>query len=185
MSTNVEPGVTPAAPPSVSATGPRVVEVPPFDQLIAQTSADLYRLAVRLTGDRAEADDLVQTTYARAFEALNAGTFRGESRLTTWLYSILTHAAFDARRTGRRREAIAQAAARTEAEGPRADASVRLRELKDALQELPDDQRAALALKELHGLKAREVAEVLGRSEGAVEQLLVRARAALKARLER
>jgi RNA polymerase sigma-70 factor (ECF subfamily) len=174
-----------AAPETAMAQGPGPGPVPPFERIVAETSSDLYRLALRLTGDRGEADDVLQTTYVRAFEALRAGSFRGEASLRTWLYRILTHAAFDARRGGKRRDALAQAAAPSEAVESRSEASVELRELKDALLSLPEDQRAALALKELHGLKTKEVAEVLERSEGAVEQLLVRARAALKARFER
>ena len=57
-------------------------------------------------------------------------------------------------------------------------------ELREALESLPDDQRTALVLKELHGLSGKETAEVMERSEGSVEQLLVRARAALRKRFE-
>jgi RNA polymerase sigma-70 factor (ECF subfamily) len=173
----------PAAAPMGPPAGP-ALPVPPFEQLVAETSGDLYRLAVRLTGDPAEADDVLQNAYVRAFEALRAGTFRGESTLRTWLYRIVMHAAFDARRSQKRREGLAVAIGPPQSAPASSEASVELRELKEALLALPEDQRAALALKELHHLKSREVAEVMERSEGAVEQLLVRARAALKVRFE-
>ena len=156
--------------------------LPSFEQLVERTSGDLYRLAVRLTGDLAEADDVLQTTYLRAFEALRAGAFRGESRLETWLYRIVTHAAFDSRRSHRRRERLAEHDPDAQQAPERMEASVELGELRTALQALPEDQRTALVLKELQGLSGREVAEVMERSEGAVEQLLVRARAALRER---
>ena len=156
--------------------------LPSFEQLVAQTSGDLYRLAARLTGDLAEADDVLQTTWLRAFEALRAGTFRGESRLETWLYRIVTHAAFDSRRSLRRRERLAERDPEPKQAPERMEANVELGELRTALQSLPEDQRTALVLKELQGLSGREVAEVMERTEGAVEQLLVRARAALRER---
>jgi RNA polymerase sigma-70 factor (ECF subfamily) len=158
-------------------------KVPPLHELVADTSADLYRLALRLTGDEHEAEDVLQGAYITAFESLRRGAFRGECALTTWLYRIVVHAAFDARRTAKRRERLVDPPSRPA--DARADSALELRELRDALESLPEDQRAALALKELHGLKGREVAEVMERSEGSVEQLLVRARASLRERLER
>jgi RNA polymerase sigma-70 factor (ECF subfamily) len=158
--------------------------VPSFEVLVAQTSDDLYRLATRLTGERAEAQDVLQTAYLRAFEGLRAGAFRGECRLETWLYRIVTNTAFDARRASRYRERIVAESSPVAQTADRSEAAVSLRELRESLEQLPTDQRAALVLKELHGLSGRETAEVLERSEGAVEQLLVRARATLKKRFE-
>lgn len=159
--------------------------LPSFEQLVAETSADLYRLALRLTGDPAAASDVLQTTYLRAFEGLRAGTFRGECKLETWLYRIVMHAAFDARRADRRRDLLHQAARCDDAAPERLEATVELSELRSALATLPEEQRSALVLKELHGLTGRQTAEVMERSEGAVEQLLVRARAELRRRFER
>lgn len=169
------------------APAPRVspapLPLPSFPELVAQTSKDLYRLATRLTGNRADADDVLQTTYLRAFEALGSGAFRGECRLETWLYRIVMNVAFDARRGQARREQLVKAPA-SEAAPEQSEAAVGLAELRGALESLPEDQRAALVLRELQGLSGREAAEVLERSEGAVEQLLVRARAALRKRFE-
>lgn len=167
------------------AASARTGQVPSFERLVADTSADLYRLATRLTGNTAEANDVLQDTYLRAFEALRAGSFRGECRLETWLYRIVMHAAFDARRTDRRRAQLAQATSGSDTAPDRMEASVELAELRGALECLPQEQRIALVLKELHGLSGRETAEVMERSEGAVEQLLVRARSELRRRFER
>ena len=154
-------------------------EAPPFAQLVADTSRDLYRLALRLTGDHADAEDVLQNTYANAFQAMRRQSFRGDSELKTWLYRIVVNVAFDERRAGLRRMQLVTGAARL---APHAVDPPALHELRQALGVLPDDQRSALALKELHGLTGREVAAVLERTEGAVEQLLFRARATLKAR---
>lgn len=168
----------PSAPhPSPGAT------VPAFAALVEQSSDDLYRLAVRLTGSTEEAADVLQTAWLRVFEALRDGAFRGESRIETWLYRVVTHAAFDARRGQRRRDQLQQH--ETFVVPSRSmEAAVERGELREALESLPDDQRTALVLKELHGLSGRETAEVMERSEGSVEQLLVRARAALRKRFE-
>ena len=159
-------------------------KLPSFERIVADTTADLYRLAVRLTGDPAEARDVLQNTYLHAFEALKAGRFRGECRLETWLYRIVMHTAFDARRADQRRTRLREAAPAGEAPA-QSEASVELSELRSALETLPADQRSALVLKELHGLSGRETAAVMERSEGSVEQLLVRARAELRRRFER
>lgn len=145
-------------------------------------SAALYKLAARLLGNAAEAEDVLQEAFAKAITELRRGAFRGDCALSSWLYRIVTHAAFDRLRELRKESSQELADERVASATP--EAAVALRELGDALRELPDDQRAALVLKEVQGLSAREVAEVLERSEGAVEQLLVRARQALKRRFE-
>jgi RNA polymerase sigma-70 factor (ECF subfamily) len=170
--------------PDLSATSPAPgATVPPFPVLVEQTSDDLYRLAVRLTGSTEEAADVLQTAWLRVFEALRDGTFRGECRIETWLYRVVTHAAFDARRGQKRRDQLQQHEPLV-VPSRSMKAAVELGELREALESLPDDQRTALVLKELHGLSGRETAEVMERSEGSVEQLLVRARAALRKRFE-
>ena len=141
----------------------------------------LFRLALRLTGRRAEAEDVVQDAFVKALAELRAGRFKGHSALSTWLYRITANVAFDRARSAARREPPPSS---DEPRAPSPDDSVALRELREAMHLLPEDQRLALVLKELQGLTAREVAEVMERSEGAVEQLLVRARAELKRRFE-
>src|SRR5688572_30258655 len=111
--------------------------LPPFPQLVGETSKDLYRLALRLTGDRDEADDLLQATYVRAFESLEAGTFRGDCTVSTWLYRILVHLAFDSKRSHARREKLYDV--RSPAAAESSEAAVQLRELRDAMRSLPVD----------------------------------------------
>lgn len=142
----------------------------------------LYRLAARLLGNTADADDVVQETFIKAISELRRGGFRGDSSLGTWLYRIVTHVALDRLRQVKKQAAVPPVEERESSASP--DAAVALRELTDAMAELPEDQRAALVLKEVQGLPTREVALVLERSEGATEQLLVRARQTLRRRFE-
>ncbi len=117
----------------------------------------------------------------KAFDALAAGRFDGRSSLRTWLYRIVTRTAIDQRRSRARREKLLDASPDGALDGlGAADAHVALRELEELLDELPDEQRSALVLQAMEGFTNREIGEILGSSEGAVEQRLVRARAALK-----
>src|SRR5438874_13550333 len=62
-----------------------------FDEIVAKTTPRLYRLAARLCADPHEAEDVLQESYARAFDALRAGRFDARSQLLTWLYRIVTN----------------------------------------------------------------------------------------------
>lgn len=141
----------------------------------------LFRLAVRLTGSAPDAEDIVHDVFVKALAHFKAGSFRGDSSLLTWLYRATTNLSLDRLRSLKRRQHEVAPEPPT-AGSP--EAGVLLKELSEALAELPDDQRAAMVLKELQGLSTRETALVLERSEGATEQLLVRARATLRRRFE-
>ncbi len=154
-------------------------DVSAFRILVEATAARLVRLSARIMGSVSDGEDVVQEAYVKAYRALCDGQFDARARVETWLHRIVVNASLDARRK--------RARGRTEAldadvpiEGP-AEATVALHELADWLDELPDDQRAALLLK-ADGMPSAEIGEVLGCSEGAVEQRLVRARAALRKR---
>lgn len=116
----------------------------------------------------------------KAWDALREGRFDGRSSLETWLYRIVLNTALNARRSTRRTRPIADAAERT-AHGS-AEASAALTELAGWVGDLPEEQRTAFILKYVEDLTTLEIAELLGCTEGAVEQRLVRARAALRAK---
>lgn len=155
-----------------------------IERIIRETAPRLYRLAARLTGDLSEAEDVLQESYVRACTQL-AGGFEGRSSTETWLHRIVVNAALDVLRSRRRRSAReSRGAPADEALDPTRSLEARaaLRELSGWLEDLPPEQRVALVLKELEGRSAGEIASLLGCSEGAVEQRLVRARAFLRER---
>jgi RNA polymerase sigma-70 factor (ECF subfamily) len=170
-------GVTQRAQASPQPRDPKAIE----REALAHSGA-LYRLAARLMGSIAEAEDVVQEAFIKAISELRRGGFRGDSSLSTWLYRVLTNVALDRLRQAKRQQANTPEVSEASTASP--DAAVALRELADAMKELPEDQRAALVLKEVQGLPTREVASILERSEGATEQLLVRARQTLRRRFE-
>jgi len=154
-----------------------------FRTIVDHTRASLYRLAARLTGDLADAEDVLQEAFVDAFRALRAGRWDGRSKVETWLYRIVTNAGIDMLR--RRRELPSESRAEPRFDGlVTAEARVALRELDAMLSGLPPAERAALVLVAVEGLPAQEAAAMLGCSEGAVEQRLVRARATLRAQRE-
>lgn len=153
-----------------------------FARIVEATSARLVRLAARMLGSVTDAEDVVQEAYVKAYRALTTGEFDGRARVSTWLYRIVTHQAIDAMRGRARRPKPTDTADDSSSDLASAEEKLALRELEGWLEDLPPEQRAALVLKAVEGLTSPEIAEVLQCSEGAVEQRLVRARAALRKR---
>ena len=157
-----------------------------FQEVVDATSARLVRLSARMLGNVADAEDVVQEAYVKAYRSLQGGEFDRRAKVETWLYRIVVNATIDARRKrSRRGPAVAMDEETVAAvhEGELAgDARLALTELAAWLGELPPDQQAALVLKAVEGRESAEIAEILGCSEGAVEQRLVRARATLRQR---
>lgn len=146
----------------------------------------LWAVALRTLGDREEAADALQDALLSAHRA--AGRFRGDSAVSTWLYRIVVNACLD---RIRRRQAHATLPL---PEGPqsRADRWIGSPEpaaptpdhdtallVRQALAQLPPEQRAALVLVDVLGYPVAQVAEVLGVAEGTVKSRCARGRARL------
>ncbi|HMJ56488.1 MAG TPA: RNA polymerase sigma factor [Polyangiaceae bacterium] len=156
-----------------------------FQELVDATSARLVRLSARMLGNVADAEDVVQEAYVKAYRSLLDGQFDRRAKVETWLYRIVINATIDARRKRTRRVAtvdVEEETAGLETGDSPTEARLALTELADWLGELPPDQQATLVLKAVEGRESAEIAEILGCSEGAVEQRLVRARATLRQR---
>jgi RNA polymerase sigma-70 factor (ECF subfamily) len=153
----------------------------------------LYNFAHYLCGNRADAEDLVQETYARALDRANR--FTPGSNLAAWLFAILRNLFVD----GRRRAAHARTTGGFDTANPavepepdhaalRGDQELeRLRtlvgaEIEAALMTLGEEQRTVI-LMDVEGLTETEIARVLGCAVGTVKSRLSRARSALRERL--
>lgn len=155
-----------------------------FEPTVRATEVRLFRVALRILTNEAEAEDAVQEAFLRAYDALTEGRFGDGERLEAWLVTIVTRVAIDTLRRRRVRQGAQGAAPPSSALSE--DQLAAVIELGRWLEGLPPDQRAAVVLRFMEGLTSREVAEALGVSEGAIEQRILRARAALrrKERLE-
>lgn len=156
----------------------------------------LFRVALRLTGDPTEAEDLVQETCLRAYQA--AAELRQVTRVKSWLITILTHRAIDAARwrarqppmltyqEGERPEARAWSLGQSQ-RPPTPEHIVSQRQtaaaLKQALDELPTAFRLPVFLVYVEGLSYQEVAESLHCPLGTVMSRLARGKAMLRQRL--
>lgn len=154
-----------------------------FAALLRESAPALERLALRLVGDRHDAEDIAQDTVLKAWRKLPG--FRGESRFRTWVCRILVHRALDFLRGRRPMEEVRDHLPAV-VRDPQANAAAR--ELDDAIrkaiEELPPVQRATLLLRADQGLSYEEIAYVLGSTRNAVRTNLVAARKRLAERLQ-
>jgi RNA polymerase sigma-70 factor, ECF subfamily len=142
-----------------------------LDALVAGHYRAVYGVTYRVLGDEELAADAAQDTFIKAIGAL--GSFRGESSVRTWLLRIATNTARSVgRRRTSRREVSLEPELERRASGPdpasRAVTRTEAERAARALQELPEKQRLAVSLRIYEDLSHREIAEVLGSSEGAV-----------------
>jgi RNA polymerase sigma-70 factor (ECF subfamily) len=159
-----------------------------FEELIRLHTGPVYRMLVRVVGNPADAEDVVQETFVKAWRALPG--FRGEARFSTWLYRI-------AMNEGNRR--LARAAQRSTlpiedvllevpdlGEGPAALAEAAELEayLERCIAELPAHYRAAVVLRDVEDLTNEEAADVLGLDLRNFKSRLHRGRMAVRRRLE-
>lgn len=164
-----------------------------FRELVLLHQDQAYGLALRITRSPADAEEVAQDAFLRAWLAL--GRFRGESSFGTWLYRIVARRAFDRLeriRTRRGREVggeeAAEIAARVAAgtpggSGPGAgdhEAAARARRIERMVSALPAAQRAAVTLYYYEDRSVEQVAAILGMPENTVKTHLSRARAALR-----
>ena len=164
------------------------------EELVSSHQRMVFTLALHLLGDRDEALDLSQEVFLRVFRTLPG--FRGQSALRTWLYRIVVNQARNRQRWWRRRhradqvsldEHLRQHGDMESTSEPSPDRLLVSKEaavrLWNALDRLPFDQRTALILREIDGLRYEEIAFSLGIAIGTVKSRLTRARHALRVEL--
>lgn len=150
-------------------------DVDAFEQLVRRYQDGVYRVALRMLGSRADAQDAVQDTFVRAWRAMPR--VRHDSTISTWLYRIVTRQCLDkiaARRPTTRLDEVELEAGADPART--AEHRARLGAVSHAIADLPPEQRAAFVLREFEGLSYQQVGEVLGISLAAVKGRIHRAR---------
>jgi RNA polymerase sigma factor (sigma-70 family) len=161
--------------------------VPTWEEIVDRHSDRVYRLALRLTGNRHDAEDLTQEVFVRVFRSLSTytpGTFEG------WIHRITTNLFLDqARRKQRIRfDALSdERAGRLHSDLPTPDTAYADTTFDDdierALSTLPPEFRAAVALCDVEGLSYEEIAQILDAKLGTVRSRIHRGRAMLRTAL--
>lgn len=162
-----------------------------FEQLVQDNQNKVYSLAFRLVGDREEASDLAQEAFLKAWQGLSS--FQGESSFTTWIYRLTTNVCIDYLRRQKRRQGASTAVSLDDEDSGwvepvdwtqdphgQLEQSERGQALARGLEQLPDHQRQALALRELSGLSYQEIAQTMDLDLGTVKSRIARARLTLR-----
>lgn len=163
-----------------------------FARLVDENSTRIYRLALKMTGNPQDAEDVLQETFIKAFK--NIEGFEGRSKVSTWLYRIASNEALMLLR--KQKEGITYIDEGLELEQgeivpiqivdwcclPEKElVSAEARDqLREAALSLSDANRAAFLLRDVEGLSTREAAEALDISESALKVRLMRARMQLR-----
>ncbi len=174
--------------PSKSSLAPQ--QTKDFDTLYRDHVDLVYRYAHRLCGEMESAKDLVQETFLSAYRGFNR--FRGDARISTWLYTIASRACMRMRRKRKgqpeRELSLDEFVPTSDGEfhlqipvdGLTPEEALENKELREALdqaiQKLPSKYRMTLVLRDMEGLSAKEVGIVMGANERAVKSRLHRAR---------
>ncbi|HKQ13538.1 MAG TPA: RNA polymerase sigma factor RpoE [Steroidobacteraceae bacterium] len=166
-----------------------------FDLLVRKYQHRVLKLVSRFVSDAAEAEDVAQEAFLKAYRAL--ASFRGDSAFYTWLYRIAINTAKNALVSNRRRpvdfdldlqdpEQYDRHARLKEGDTPE---GVLLTEeirsvVEKAMEQLPEDLRTAIVLRELEGLSYEEIAEAMDCPVGTVRSRIFRAREAIDKKLK-
>jgi RNA polymerase sigma-70 factor (ECF subfamily) len=167
------------------------------EELLATYGDRAYRLAIRVTGNAEDAEEVVQDAFVSVIRKID--TFRGESAFGSWLYRIVANAAYQKLRSKRGRDHLPLDEAKPAFDeqgrhvGPGEDWSQRAADpsrtavvrtaLTSALDELPPEARTLLMLHDVEGRSNGEVAEALNLSVPAVKSRVHRARLFVRKRL--
>src|SRR5262249_23642314 len=158
-----------------------------MEGLLARYEQQVFRFGLRMFGNEEDARDVLRETLLAAFRGVRQ--FRGESRLSTWLYQVARSFCTKARRrlmdAPARHEPLEGASARAlpvPESGPdeRAHAREMARVIQEALLALPEPQREVVILRDVEGLTAEEAAQVVGIAVPALKSRLHRARFGLQ-----
>lgn len=161
-----------------------------FESLISPLEGRIYAVALRMCGNREDAQDCMQEAMIRIYRALN--TFKGQSSLSTWAHRITMNTCLDELRRRKSRASTSLDELADSGWAPHSDndtpehrtiRSEQKRTIERAISELPEDMRAAIILRDIHGLTYDEIADSLNVNVGTVKSRISRGRERLRSKL--
>lgn len=155
-----------------------------FRQIVDSHKQQVFQLALGITRNHHDAEDMVQEVFLKAYKSLQR--FRGQAKLSSWLYRITLNTCHDARRRVRpeisqdleseHAPALEVVERRPAVDPQRVSESLQIRRrVHTAMQRLTPAERSVFVLRHYNQLSTREAAETLDRAEGTVKNLLFRA----------
>ena len=170
-----------------------------FRILVERHSPRVFNTVCRIVKDRSLAEDLSQEVFVRVYRFLDG--FRGKSQFSTWLYRLVVNVCFSAQRKMAReprtvrlysgptngpemRSEVREVADTSFSPGKALENAELASKIKSAIDSLPRVLRMTFVLREFEDLSYRELAEVLGCSQGTVKSRLCRSRETLREKLE-
>jgi len=154
-----------------------------FERLYRRHEARIHSLVRRMVEGEADADEVTQDAFVRAWERL--GTFRGESSFGTWLHRLAVNVALNWRKSAARSRRRFDEEATAEDLPGRRDAGAERMDLDQAIGRLPPGARQVFVLHDVEGFRHEEIAELMGVTAGTSKAQLHRARMLLRHHLER
>lgn len=166
-----------------------------FEELISPYTNQLFNFAFRMLKNREDAEDALQETYLKVYKSLNS--FEGNSSFKTWLYRITTNVCLDMLRKQKRQ--THQSLNTTDEDGEHeisipdetyspeisAKKSAAMDVLKKAMDNLNEEHKIAITLRDINGLSYEEIAEAMEINVGTVKSRINRARTQLRKFLEK
>ena len=146
-----------------------------FNRLMELHERRMYAVALRMCANREDAQDCLQEAMLRVFRAI--GSFKGQSSFSTWVYRVTMNTCLDELRKKKNKQntsldnLLDQGYSPSDGENVPEKEAIRnetRRQISGAIQELPEDMRAAVVLRDVHGLAYDEIADALNTNVGTI-----------------
>ena len=154
-----------------------------FERVYRRHAARIHSLVRRMLAGEADADEVTQDVFVRAWERL--ATYRGEAAFGTWLHRLAVNLALNWRKSAARRMALVGGELDAEGTAARAGAGAERLDLEEAIGRLPPGARRVFVLHDVEGFRHEEIASLLDVTTGTSKAQLHRARMLLRGYLER
>ncbi len=162
-------------------------DVQAFEELMQSQESRIYAIALRMMGNREDAQDCAQEAMVRIYRAM--GSFKGQSALATWIYRITMNTCLDELRRRKARKVtsldslVDNGWSPTDTGDTPEEHGLRVEKqnaLNQAIQSLPDDMRAAIILRDVKGYSYDEIASILDANVGTIKSRISRGREKLR-----